>query len=316
MLKYLIIQLDDTSVSFCHYDNNKSNKHLIPLNVLNDAILWSMKENLTLQFLYPDYELPDEYKEAISKTYNASIVSSNNHDKELVEAADVVVFNSIDDLSDFQLNGNQAYVLRLTFDQFAKNIPRIANVLRNVNRLNVVITDIHKMSDKDREEYAKHLECLSHTVSEEFGNNHPVQFNLLTDRMLLESMNNCNAGIESITLAPDGRFYICPAFYLDGSQSVGDVASGPQIPNQQLYRLDHAPICRNCDAWQCRRCVWLNRHMTLEVNTPSREQCVASHLERNASRALLSEIRKLGTFLPGNEIPEIDYLDPFDKLNK
>ena len=41
---------------------------------------------------------------------------------------------------------------------------------------------------------------------------HQVQFNLLTDRMMLKEMNNCNAGYESITLAPDGNLYICLSF--------------------------------------------------------------------------------------------------------
>lgn len=52
--------------------------------------------------------------------------------------------------------------------------------------------------------------------------------------------------------------------------------------------------------------------MTLEVNTPSHEQCVVAHLERNASRQLLASIRDVGTFLPGKEICDIDYLDPFE----
>ena len=37
-----------------------------------------------------------------------------------------------------------------------------------------------------------------------------------------------------------------------------------------------------------------------------------AHIERNASRDLLASIRTIGTFLPGKEIKEIDYLDPFD----
>ena len=89
-----------------------------------------------------------------------------------------------------------------------------------------------------------------------------------------------------------------------------------KIKNKQLYRLDHAPICRHCDAWQCKRCIWLNRKTTLEVNTPSHEQCVVAHLERNASRELLENIRKHGMFLPETEIKEIDYLDPFDKRDE
>ena len=76
--------------------------------------------------------------------------------------------------------------------------------------------------------------------------------------------------------------------------------------------MSYAPICRNCDAYQCKRCVWLNRKTTYELNTPSHEQCVVSHLERNESRELLANIRKNGIFLPDKEIKEISYLDPFD----
>ena len=130
-------------------------------------------------------------------------------------------------------------------------------------------------------------------------------------------MNNCNAGWESITLAPDSKFYVCPAFYLEADgYSVGDLESGLNVKNPQLYKLDHAPICRNCDAFQCRRCAWLNRKTTLEVNTPSHEQCVVAHLERNASRNLLESIRAIGVFLPEMEIPEINYLDPFDNIKQ
>lgn len=56
----------------------------------------------------------------------------------------------------------------------------------------------------------------------------------------------------------------------------------------------------------------MNRKTTLEVNTPSHEQCVVAHLERNASRSLLLGIRRYRTFLPGHEMKEITYLDPFD----
>ena len=81
--------------------------------------------------------------------------------------------------------------------------------------------------------------------------------------------------------------------------------------------MEYAPICRHCDAYQCKRCVWLNRRMTHEINTPSHEQCVAAHIERNASRQLLQNIRRHGEFLPEiGEIKEIDYLDPFNNREK
>ena len=173
------------------------------------------------------------------------------------------------------------------------------------------------------------LSSLSTEIEKLYVEGKSPQLNLLTDRMMLDKMNNCNAGWENITLAPDGKFYVCPAFYhaqqADGSEmsisevcekgfSIGDLKSGLGIKNPQLYRLDHAKLCRNCDAYQCKRCIWLNRKTTCEVNTPSHEQCVVAHLERNASRVLLNNIRKHGSFLPEKEeIKEIDYLDPFDK---
>ena len=142
------------------------------------------------------------------------------------------------------------------------------------------------------------------------------QLNLITDRIMLPQMNNCNAGCENITLAPNGQFYICPAFYYseDDKQifQIGNLKDGLNIRAAQLYKLSHAPLCRTCDAYQCKRCVWLNRKTTFDVTTPSHEQCVMAHIERNASRDLLIDFRKQGEIYPEQEIKEIDYLDPFD----
>ena len=263
MLKYIVIQLDDTSVSFCHYDNPKTEHGLMPIDVLKNGIVWAMKENLMIQFVFPDYTLPVEYQKLIDTVDHSSI-------KPVGEGtdADVMVVQSWDDLD--RMASNDAFiVLRTSKKDLFENYSRLVTVLRETSRLNVVITDIHKFSDSDFDTYRNILEQLVEQVKKLYANGQYIQLNILTDRMLLEDMNNCNAGCESITLAPDGKFYVCPAFYIESDgYSVGDLITGLDIKNQQLYRLDHAPICRKCDAYQCRRCVWLNRKTTLEVNTP------------------------------------------------
>lgn len=318
MLKYLIVQLDDSSVSFCHYENDRTSKNLIPLDALKEVIFWSMKENLTLQFLYPDYKIPPEYKEEIAKTFHADIVASTCKDLELINTAEVVIFDSFSGADTFLFNKEQSYVFRITMQELFDNSELLHSILPKVNRINIVITDIPALTEEKEQQYTKFLDSLALKVVEEYKSNHPVQINLLTDRILLEGMNNCNAGDESIAFCPDGKFYVCPAFYSDGddSYSIGSLKEGLDIKNPQLYKLSHAPICRICDAYQCRRCVWQNRKSTLEVNTPGREQCVAAHIERNASRKLLSKIREVGISIPGKDIPEIKYLDPFDKLQR
>ena len=308
MLQYLIVLLDDTSVSYCHYSNAKTERKLIALSDLKEAVLFSMKRNLTIQFIYPDYALPPEYKDLIESVPHTKIASSSAIEKGI---ADSVVINNWQDLQDCSFDETTIYVWRTLKGDFFNHYNLIIGILEKVVRLNIIITDIETFDEEDFKAYQRVLNVISDSV-EKIYNKKEVQLNLLTDRMMLEKMNNCNAGWESITFAPDGRFYICPAFYQEGLYSVGDLKSGLTIKNPLLYRLDHAPLCRNCDAYQCQRCIWLNNKTTLEVNTPSHEQCVVSHLERNASRTLLENIRQHRSFLPNQEIKEIDYLDPFD----
>lgn len=315
MLKYLIIPLANDAVSFCHYKGGNQSDGLTDINTLKKAIFWAMTENLNVQFVYPYREIPSEYKAVIDTIDHAKIVSSDCEDRLLTDEADIVVFDGWNNVDEFKCQAGKSYVIRTTRSELFDNANTIKRLLPELDRLVIVITDIDKFEDTDIEKYESFLDSMIPVVKEEYGKGHQLHFNLLTDRIFLDNMNNCNAGHESITLAPDGKFYICPAFYLDGSKPVGDLENGPDIKNQQLYRLDHAPICRKCDAWQCRRCIWLNRRTTLEVNTPSHQQCVVAHIERNASRKLLDEIRTLGEFCPGKEIKEIDYLDPFEIMN-
>lgn len=311
MLKYLIIVLDKTSTSFCHYSNPNTERELMPLDTLKSGILFGMKENLNIQFVYPDYDLPQEYKYTIH-----SIDHTDIRPVTLADDAKVIVINSWAELDSLELKKDVAYVLRTSKVELFDKYALLGETINQTSRLNVVITDLETFTDADFETYKRILAELAQAVKKLYANSKSPQLNLLTDRMMLTEMNNCNAGSESITLAPDGKFYVCPAFYLEGTYSIGDLNS-LDIKNPQLYRLDHAPICRSCDAFHCKRCIWLNRKTTLEVNTPSHQQCVVSHLERNASRQLLSEIRQLGMFLPDKpEIPYIDYLDPFENVSR
>ena len=319
MIQYLVILLDDTSVSFCHYQNDKKERNLMPFETLKSGIVYAMKENLNIQFVYPNYSLPKDYLEVIDCIDHTDIKPAS-----LGEESDVVVMDGINQVPNAKSHGlkqDVSYVLRLSKHELFEKIANVCTLLNKVERLNVVITDVENFKDADFERYSEVLRMLSEEVEKQYVAGKVVQLNLLTDRMMLEKMNNCGAGDTSVTLAPDGKFYVCPAFYLtdedDGMGAlhtfIGDVKHGLDIKNPQLYKLDHAPLCRRCDAYQCKRCVWLNRKMTYEVNTPSHEQCVMAHLERNASRDLLNSIRKHGQFLPElEEIKEITYLDPFD----
>ena len=310
MLQYLIILLDDTSVSYCHYENKKTVRKLISIPDLKAGILFAMKQNLTIQFVYPNYELPEVYKTEIETIDHNKIAPSVANMGE----ADVVVFNGWNDFAGDCIFSEKAFVLRTAKQELFTNYPQLFGILEKVTRLNIVITDVDTFTKTDFSTYKNVLNELRLKLKELYAKGLAPQLNILTDRLMLDKMNNCNAGVENITLAPNGKFYICPAFYLGNeSDSVGDLINGLNIKNKQLYKLDYAPLCRICDAYQCKRCVWLNRKTTLEVNTPSHEQCVVAHLERNTSEILLKELKPTG-YSPDKEIPVIDYIDPFETI--
>ena len=309
MIQYLVILLDDTAVSFCHYKNTKQERLLMPIETLRTGILYGMKENLNIQFVYPDYELPETYKQAIGEVDHINIKPIN-----LSDDADVVVLNGLKECKDMPAKEDITYLLRLNKEELFRGADDICKLFNNLTRLNIVITDAETFTNSDFIQYKETLSTMTDAIEQVYISGKSPQINILTDRMMLDKMNNCGAGDTNITLAPDGKFYVCPAFYQEANgYAIGSLEEGLDIKNPQLYKLDHAPLCRNCDAYQCRRCIWLNRKKTLEVNTPSHEQCVIAHLERNASRGLLENIRKHGAFLPDKEnIKEIDYLDPFE----
>ncbi len=312
MLQYLIILLDETSTSFCHYSVPKSRgERPIDIDILKKGIRFGMMENLMIQFVYPEKTLSAKRLEVIN-TIDHIDIKPNVENKETV--SDVLVFNDLP----FGLMEKEfppTVVFRLTFQDFFDFPHFLAKqAFQYFKKLNIVIRDIDPILAWDLDRYQKKLEEISEWIEEEYINGNSPQWNILTDRMMLSKMNNCGAGDTSITLAPNGKFYVCPAFYYEAPEdSIGDLNNGLSIPNQQLYKLEYAPICRHCDAYQCRRCIWLNRRMTKEVNTPSHEQCVAAHIERNVSRQLLHNIRKHDEFMPEtDDIKEIDYLDPFN----
>lgn len=308
-LQYLVILLDDTSVAYCHANNPLTEPKLIPLDTLRKAILFGMKQNLMIQFVYPNYELPVEYHKVIESIDHIKI------------GREVLVYDSVP-----QMAYTNNLVLRLTINEFVTKQNDIASLLQQAKRINICLTDTENFQEEQIEEYKNALATLNAVLLNLYKQVKSPQLNILTDRMQLTEMHNCGAGISNITIAPNGKFYLCPAFYYDeqmgisnrmnhktkdASRSVGDLDNGIDIPNKQLLQLDHAPLCRICDAYHCKRCIWLNQKMTWDNNTPSRQQCVLAHLERNAARDLQLALKEVG-YLIKNEIKEITYLDPFD----
>lgn len=87
-LKYLVVQLSDDSISFCHYSNKQINAGLIDLHVLENGLIWAIKNGLKIQILYPDHIIPNQYINLIDRFEHIDIKP------ETLASGDVIVLSN------------------------------------------------------------------------------------------------------------------------------------------------------------------------------------------------------------------------------
>ena len=190
-LQYLVILLDDTSVAYCHADNPLKERNLMPIETLKKAILFGMKQNLMIQYVYPEYELPAEYDEPIESIDNLKI------------GRDVMVTNEEPTAVDCD-----NIVLRIKIKNLIAKQYDIAALLPSVKRMNICLTDIETFKDEQIDEYTKALNTLGAVLTSLYKEQKHPQLNILTDRLTLKEMHNCEAGIGNITVASNSKLYM------------------------------------------------------------------------------------------------------------
>jgi len=317
-MESLIVMLDRGAVAFCNYANpleGAAKPDFMPLPVLKAARRFAHERALAPVYLLGRHEVPPRHADEIGKGAHVILTPFSPRRRAgnwipVLEATDAAALAR----SRGPRIGNA--ILRIGLEDMPRLAAIFGRLAGRVERLNVCLFDVGRYRDADFDAYREQLDALAEIVARLDWPAGGTECNLVTDRVLLRAMNNCDAGVRHLTVAPNGLFYLCPGFYhRDEAGSVGSLRDAPDIRNVHLLTIAYAPICRRCDAFQCRRCVLLNKQLTEEVNTPSRQQCVTAHLEREASRRLLETLRSAGRLdepAAAGEIPRLDYLDPFD----
>ncbi|MGE5632025.1 MAG: CXXX repeat peptide maturase [Caulobacteraceae bacterium] len=206
-------------------------------------------------------------------------------------------------------------MLLLSKNNLANLSQLITGMYPAVSRVNLIPEDIEKWDAEDIKLYESELDKLVQFISVIYDNSNALELNVFTDILNLDKMCNCDCGSSTYSLAPNGKIYLCPAFYFNSSdESIGDLDKGINIENAYLLDIENAPICSECDAYHCRRCKHMNKKITNEINTPTRIQCILSHIERTKSMKLQRELLNKKNIAFIGHIDEIDYIDPLDKL--
>ena len=161
-MQYLIILLDDTSTSYCHYSNRGSEHRLIPIDVLREGIKYAMLDNLMVQFVWPGYDMPQEYVEVIESIDHNNIAPAMFLPKG--QKTDIAVFDDWRDMCDYAFDNGTAYVLRIDSENLFLNTEAISANLVKVQRLSVILTDVDKFDDYALAQYKSVLDVFGNEI--------------------------------------------------------------------------------------------------------------------------------------------------------
>lgn len=199
------------------------------------------------------------------------------------------------------------------------SLPHLAHYLislfKQYIRINMFIQDFDDWNDSDLNEYEKQLSIITCYIIDNYTENKRLQLNVLNDLIHLNQPRDCGAGRSSISMAPNGDFYICPAFYFSNKQNkIGNVDKGFAIEKKSLMKRSSSEPCFDCDVLHCNRCLFSNYSKTNEINIPSDKQCKINYINGRLSNKLrdsLNEQNKLKDVIINkkNIGNYIDYLD-------
>jgi len=220
-----------------------------------------------INYLFGVDPLPDKYHNLIARSQHVKILPVQSADQfSDEEVITVINENELEFAKTLENNFTRNIILRFPKSKLPELSEYIELLIHKCRRLNLSLLGINNYNNNDLEEYKKQLAIIYDLIEDSYLSGHSVELSFVSDRLMLTGMNNCNAGLTHLTVSSTGKFYLCPGFYYDDVNNfVGDLNSGINIKNQHLLDLEHAPICRICDAYHCKRCIYLNQKTTLEL---------------------------------------------------
>ncbi len=261
--KYMYILTDSSFEPICNYTIPKDFEHQKMSKDLYNSLLDYCDRNNFLPII-----IGDEY----GSKDNLTITHYNKF-----ESPFAIYINS---------NGGTSEILSITKDRIADMSKELIRNIENNRRLNLIFPDFIEWDEQDLNIYEDEMKKYLKIVID--NGLFDKSINVINDLLNTTSMRNCNAGVTSFTVAPNGLLYLCPAFYYHFNNMGYDLE---HISRNELCELKKAPLCQLCSNYTCPRCIYQNKVMTGELSVPTAIQCKFSNINRNLSLILYQELR-------------------------
>ena len=308
--KYLQLIIADDATPFCGYRNKYSSSTKMSNEVFSQAIKFAQENGFISVIIGSILDNPEI-------NHTLAELAIHNSDSESTASQHVFVYDNAVLPATHKNQEDPSAILLVNISSIDKLYSMITKLSEHHSRINVIHEDIDLWGEPELDVYRNQLEKVGDLLFEKMKGEIVLEINVLTDILSLDKMSNCEAGETSFSVAPNGKIYICPAFYFhDENSHIGSLNEGIFVKNSQLLDLQNAPICNSCDVFHCRRCKFLNKKLTREINTPSQIQCRVSHIEREQARILQKRLSDGHIEVYETMIPPVNYQDPLEKLDE
>ncbi|WP_346939904.1 radical SAM peptide maturase, CXXX-repeat target family [uncultured Clostridium sp.] len=304
--RYIQIMISDNIVPHCDYRNIYRNNEIMDEDTIKRAMEFSINNGYEIVFL-------GEPPKSI-EIKNPSVIYITGEDDKKQRSSEQYI-DIYDNEVKCSAENIKNCVLLINKDNIKNLSTLIEKLLKNKERINLVLEGTDKWTEEEINEYGNELDIITELIVEECKKNNYVEVNVLTDRLNSYKHCNCTNGSKTITLAPNGKFYICPAFYFNNpGDSIGNLDRGIINENESLMHGEKSSLCKQCDAYQCKICKFMNKKLTEEYVAPSKIQCLISNYERNKSKELQKKLIKSGLEVSNKIMGDINSLDPLENF--
>jgi len=313
----LYFLLADDYTTFCQHENTSIVAKKMDATSILEGLKYARHNFLVPIFVhsnnsfeYNDIKEFEEYKIMHILPIKFFNQSFNLRDCMYVFDKDSIDFHDINYLPKCMLNIDSSDI---------KNLFLYSSKLFSItDRINVNIPNLN--NNFDEIVYREQLILIKDLLIKNFEITGKIkEINLITDLCYLTDHNSCKAGERSFAYAPDGKLYICAAYYGTKKDPISDLfisdlsEHSAYIKNKHLYTIKYNALCSSCDSYQCINCIYINENFTNEVNVSPSFQCRKSYIERQISDLYLKETR----YNYKNTIKSVEYLDPInDHISK
>lgn len=269
--KSLFFILSDDITPHCMYESHRASNVRMSRTIFDAGLQYAHENHMIPVFLGDPGDMLSSKE---SRKLHVQMTSDNRYEPRSEVEVVVPVMEARDLKTETACD---SCILLIKRDMLPHLYDRLSELLSKgiCKRINIIKQDLLTWDDLDFALYQDVLNQIHSNIVDQKVN--AASINVLPH---LDERNHCTAGQFEFALAPNGKFYVCPAYYFnDSNDSVGDLETGIQVVESELFSIEKAKKCLKCDVNHCQRCSYLNKKATRMVNVPSANVCRAGEME-------------------------------------